>query len=71
MGAVRKQLRYLFLLQGIVVTNWTLSKLMGILNSEPNLQIQLPETVKIKESHCRLDDSIDGTRASLKSWGSA
>ena len=71
MGVVKKQLRYLLLLQAIVVANWVLSKLMDVLNKQPNIEIRLPDTLSIKDNHCRLDDTMDGTRNSLKSWGTS
>lgn len=63
-----KQIKVLMALQGIVVTNWVLSKLMDYVSKHPPLNIQVNSVIH-NEPSCRLDDIKEATRDSLRNRG--
>lgn len=67
-----KKLKIVFLLQGIIFANWALSKLLNVLKQESVLDVNDAHTLLVfVEPNCSLDESLDGTRDSLKSWNRA
>jgi len=67
-----KKLKIVFLLQSIIVANWALSKLVKALTELPVNDISDAHSILIiMEPNCSLDESLDGTRESLKSWNRA
>jgi|688.fasta_scaffold1101657_3 hypothetical protein len=67
-----KRVKVVLLLQGIILANWALSKLMRNLQIESLDVIEQAHKILIcEEPSCVLDDTLDGTRDSLKSWNKA
>lgn len=67
-----KRVKVVLLLQGIILANWALSKLMRNLQIESLDVIEQAHKILIcEEPNCALDDTLDGTRDSLKSWNKA
>lgn len=64
-----KKLKIVFLLQSIIFANWAISKLLNVLSRESVKNINDAHALLIfVEPNCSLDESLDGTRESLKSW---
>ena len=67
-----KKFKILFLLQSIIFANWALEKLLNALKQESIGDINNAHAVMvIMDNNCALDDLMDGTRASLKTWNRA
>lgn len=67
-----KRFKILVLLQGIILANWALSKWVNALQIESLDDIEeAHKFLLFTEPECALDDSLDGTRDSLKSWNKA
>lgn len=64
-----KKLRIVLLLQSVIFANWALSKLINALQKESIQDISGAHAILvITDDRCALDDVMDGTRESLKSW---
>jgi hypothetical protein len=64
-----KKLKIVFLLQSIIFANWAISKLVAALSQESIKNINdVYDRIILVEPNCLLDESLDGTRESLKFW---
>jgi hypothetical protein len=64
-----KKLKIVFLLQSIIFANWAISKLVTALSQESIKNINdVYDRIILVEPNCLLDESLDGTRESLKFW---
>lgn len=64
-----KRIKIVLLLQSIIFANWALSKLLNALQQEPIQEIAGAHAILvITDDRCALDEVMDGTRESLKSW---
>jgi hypothetical protein len=64
-----KKAKVVLLLQGIIFANWFLSKMVNTLMQESVEDIQkVHANLVFIEPDCLLDEALDGTRDSLKSW---
>lgn len=66
---MKKRIRITLLLQSIIISNWVLAKLLKSLSKESLTDVVDTHTKLIFiEPNCSLDEKLDGTRESLKSW---
>ena len=69
---MKTRFKIIILLQGIIFTNWVLSKWIKALQEQSIDDIEEAHKLLIfVEPDCALDESLDGTRESLKSWNKA
>ena len=67
-----KKAKIVLLLQGIIFANWFLSKMVNTLMQESVDDVKGVHTKFVfTEPDCLLDETLDGTRDSLKSWNRA
>ena len=67
-----KKAKIVLLLQGIIFANWFLSKMVNTLMQESVDDVKGVHTKFVfTEPDCSLDEALDGTRDSLKSWNRA
>ena len=67
-----KKAKIVLLLQGIIFANWFLSKMVNTLMQQSVDDLKSVHTKLVfTEPDCSLDESLDGTRDSLKSWNRA
>ena len=67
-----KKAKIVLLLQGIIFANWFLSKMVNTLMQESVDDVKGVYTKFVfTEPDCLLDETLDGTRDSLKSWNRA
>jgi len=67
-----KKAKIVLLLQGIIFANWFLSKMVNMLMQQSVDDVKGVHTKFVfTEPDCLLDEALDGTRDSLKSWNRA